>query len=463
MRSSSLRAPPRALSVQSIVLALFMSTLWVAGGSSQNDVWGQVVVQLAAVVVLILVVLLRPWPESIATQPVAVVLMIVICLPILQLIPLPPSWWEVLPGRSRFNDAVSLSGNPRAWRPAAIVPGAAASAAYSFLVPLAAFMLVQKPDRATQRWLPRLMILLFLGSALLGFLQFSGQDFQNPFIGNVIDDVSGSFTNRNHFALFMALGCLMLPAVTFSEPRRSTLLAAMSAILSLFFIFMILASGSRAGLILGTIAITVGLALAYRPIRAEIAPYPRWLPSLLTGLFVLTIASAVFLSIAADRAVSINRAIALDPGQDLRRLALPTLWRIIYDHFPVGAGVGSFDPVFRIYEPFGLLHQRYFNLAHNDWLQIIFDAGLPGLALLAFAVAWWLWASIRALRSRPARDRTFALLGSAILGLIMVASFVDYPIHAPIMMAITVVAAVWLNGGWGDSGDSPLRDSNASL
>jgi hypothetical protein len=53
----------------------------------------------------------------------------------------------------------------------------------------------------------------------------------------------------------------------------------------------------------------------------------------------------VGLSISADRAVSVNRLLMVDAESDMRGRALPTVLAMIRAYFPVGSGLGGFDPL----------------------------------------------------------------------------------------------------------------------
>jgi O-antigen ligase len=99
--------------------------------------------------------------------------------------------------------------------------------------------------------------------------------------------------------------------------------------------------------------------------------------------------------------------------------------------------------MFRIYEPLELLKRTYFNHAHNDFLEILLDGGLPALLLLLGSLGWYIWASIRAWRADPVYYG-LGRLGSGMILLILVASVFDYPARTPIFMAIIVIAAIWL-------------------
>jgi O-antigen ligase len=158
-----------------------------------------------------------------------------------------------------------------------------------------------------------------------------------------------------------------------------------------------------------------------------------------------TVATFVLLSIAVDRAEALDRVLADDMTEGLRGEAFPIISRMINVYFPAGTGLGSFDPLFRMHEPFDFLSLKYFNHAHNDFLEIILDAGLPGAVLLASALIWMILAGVRAWRVGSGVEQALPQLGSVMLLLIAIASLFDYPARTPIIMVMTVVAGVWLS------------------
>jgi O-antigen ligase len=112
--------------------------------------------------------------------------------------------------------------------------------------------------------------------------------------------------------------------------------------------------------------------------------------------------------------------------------------------FPWGSGVGTFDPVFRHFEPFALLKLTYFNQAHNDIVQTVLEGGIFGVALLATFVLWWAVATLRAWRAAPSPQALAARAGSAVVLLCLLASIVDYPLRTALMLSMFSIAAVWL-------------------
>lgn len=444
----SVFSPAKALRKPSLAFVLwcaFLAILWLAGGASRPDVFGQVVSRLAAVLVLVLIALFGNKPVLRPVAPICLLLLAAVVLVALQLIPLPPSIWRVLPGRALFDGAVTGAQQP--WRPLSIVPSATINALVSLLVPIAALMLMVTM-RAEER-IAILQTLLFAigASVLLGLLQITGVGFDNPLINDSRDFVSSSFANRNHFALFLAIGCLLLPVWAFGRHRHSRERAGVGLGACLVVLLTILATGSRAGIALGVVGSAISLVLARVGMRRELRDAPKWVARALPALAVTMVVGTVIASIAADRAVSIRRLLDADTGADMRGRALPTVWAMIRDYFPVGAGLGSFDPIFRIHEPFALLKPTYFNHAHNDFLEVVLDAGLPGALLLFAGIVWWAHASVRAWRNPVGTMEMRPRIGSAMLLLIVGASLFDYPARTPMVMVLMVIAAAWLSEG----------------
>lgn len=458
--------------VSFVLLCLFMACLWLAGGASRGWVAGQVVVRAAAWAAMVAMILAGPRPVVASRRPVLWVLVAAIALALAQLIPLPPAVWSSLPGRSLFLEAATLSGQPQPWRPWAIVPGAAVNAAASLVVPAVTLLLLCGLKPGERHWLPGAVLCLVTASALVGVLQASGGAFDNPLINETPGMISGTLANRNHFALLMAIGCLILPAWALPGGHRPGWRGAVALALLLLFVLSILASGSRTGLLLGGMAIVLGLASMRHDLRQLLARYPRWLFVAVAGGVVTLLAIAILFSIAADRAISIQRVFSVDTEQDLRARTLPTVLAMLRLYFPFGIGLGGFDPLFRLHEPFALLKPLYFNQAHNDFLGIVIDAGLPGALLLAAGLGWWAWASIRAWRGGTTaegggkgggRNMARARLGSGIMLLIAVASVFDYPARTPVIMAVLVIAACWLAEGQAASGEPPLPHEGQHL
>lgn len=432
-------------SLYSILLLALFGALWLAGGSVRSDALGQAVIRAVSFGALALLALGGERPSLGTARAVAFILQGGIALAAAQLVPLPPAMWQSLPGRELFVAAADIAGTGQPWRPLAIVPGAALNALASLIVPVAVLLLVVGLNQREREWLPTLMLAIVGASAAVGLLQFSGVFFNSPLINGTPGEISGSFSNRNHFALLLAFGCLLAPVWAFLGDGRIRRRGPIALGLTLLFLLMILGSGSRAGVLLGGLALVLGFVIVWHSMRKELRSAPRWVfPTMIVSIAAV-FAIFVLISIASDRAAAIGRILTTEASQDLRSRGLPTVLSMIQAYFPAGSGLGGFDPIFRIHEPFELLQPPYFNHAHNDFLEIALDAGLAGMILLMVAIGWWAVTSFRAWRAGSRPRNMLPKLGSAMVLLVLVASVFDYPARVPMVMAWITVAAIWLS------------------
>ncbi|MEG8041225.1 O-antigen ligase family protein [Sphingomonas sp. LR60] len=446
-----------------ILLCLLLAVLCLAGGASRGEVSGQLVTRAATWALLVGAALFADRPRVDGTRPVLLILVAAQAIVLLQLIPLPPALWQALPGRALFAEAAVSSGQPQPWRPLSIVPGATINAAASLVVPWAVWAFASGLRDAERRRLPALLLVLVTVATFVGLLQLSGGGFDNPLLNDTPGQISGTFANRNHFALFLAFGCLIAPVWAFQEDHRAGWRGPVAIALVLLLVLTILATGSRAGLALGGVALLFGLVIVRQRLRRLLGRYPRWVFLALIGGMLAVIAIFVLISVAANRAESITRVFDNDVGQDMRRLGLPVVLSMVRTYFPAGTGMGSFDPMFRVHEPFSLLKLTYFNHAHNDLVEVVLDAGAAGLVLLAAALSWWLYAGWRCWRGDGAGGAMLPRLGWTMILLMVIASAFDYPARTPMMMAVLVIAGMLMawpdvkpsRGGGSGRGEKP--------
>ncbi|WP_050599016.1 O-antigen ligase family protein [Qipengyuania citrea] len=445
MSRHSAAAPDRASTLSFWLLIAFLAILWIAGGASRADVLGQSVVRFSAWSIIVVAILALPRVDWRAIKEPAIILGAAALLVALQLVPLPPAIWTELPGRAIFMEAAVLTGTEQPWRPLSISPSGTTNALASLIVPATVLLLAANLTR-DQHWRIAIFVLGLVGAgAVLGVLQFSGANFDNPLINTVTGAVAGNFANRNHFALFLAIGCVLALAWAFRDDPALWKGGATFGLLA-FFGLLILATGSRSGVLVGL----AGIALAFFAFRAQatlvIKALRRKVAVVLgVSIFCATIA-VVWLSFSFGRATSVDRATMLQDEVDPRLEIWPIVLNMAQHYFPVGTGFGSFDPVFRISEPDRLLIPQYFNLAHNDWLQIFLEGGVFGLALLTASLIWWVLRSIPAWYPARAQSKTRLLsrAASITLALALLASITDYPSRTPFIMGVIALAAVWL-------------------
>lgn len=425
------------------LLTAFIAILWIAGGASRPDQLGQPITRFAAWAMLISAFVLLPLPDLKRLKPVTILLGLSLLLLAVQLVPLPPSVWGSLPGRELFWQAALVANEPQVWRPLSIVPESTVNALGSLVVPCLVLVLMAHFARDYDWRLLTVLLVAIVAGSLLGAIQFSGSSFDNPLINDSPGLVTSNFANRNHFALFAAIGCLVAPTWGFAGKRRETWKMAISLAVIPLFALIILATGSRMGFVTGFLGIGLGFLAVRKKIGSELSRFSRPVAIGIIGGGLAILASGVVLSIVFGRAYSLERSTMAGLTGDPRIEALPLVIDAIGRYFPFGTGLGTFDPVYRIAEPDAVLRPRYVNEAHNDWLQVVLESGIAGALLLVASVGWWAYASWRAWTGSQTTG-ALARVGSGAILLVMVASIVDYPARTPVMMAMVVVFAGWL-------------------
>ena len=438
-------APDRASTLSFWLLIAFLAILWGAGGASRDDVLGQPVVRFFAWSTIVVAIFALPRVDWRTVKEPAIILGAAALLVALQLVPLPPAIWTELPGRAIFAQAAVLTGTEQPWRPLSISPSGTSNALASLIVPAVVLLLAANLTRE-QHWRIAIFVLaLVAAGAVLGVLQFSGASFDNPLTNDVSGSVSGNFANRNHFALFLAIGCVLSLAWAFRAKATGWHAAAGLSLLTIL-ILMVLATGSRGGVILALFAIVLALTTFRNRVVQQLKSMPRKLTVALVAGVVCVMLALVALSIGLDRAVSIDRVGMMVPDAELRFQIWPVVLDMALHYFPAGSGFGAFDQVFRISEPDHMLDSRYINLAHNDWIQIILEGGILGVSLFALSLFWFATRSVQAWYStvEESSSRLFGRIGSLVISLVLIASTTDYPARTPIVMALLALAAIWL-------------------
>lgn len=425
------------------------TTFWLAlvlfGGASRADEPAQIVVRVASILALALLwqaARSMPRPEL---RPVLFVLAAAAALIALQLLPLPPALWTALPGRAPYVDLAGLLGVTQPWRPINLTPSLGWNALLALLPCFATLMIVAVLGRDRLHLTIVAVAATALFSAVLGVAQLGEGD--TPVLRTywvvTASQPSGIFANRNHQALLLALAVPVLAVWAAQsartrrslDPRTKRLIALAAALL---LVMALLATGSRAGIVL---LVPAALSSAYfsRALFAN-GRHSRRRALIAVAAIAIAVVSAM---IIADRSASIQRLFAVDVATDKRSANFTALIEMVRTFFPFGSGFGSFEPVFRRFEPYETLSFTYFNEAHNDPLQVVIEGGLAGILLVATYLALWTRWSWRAW-TRPSTASPLPQLGSVVTALCMLASTVDYPLRTPAIACIFVLATSWL-------------------
>jgi len=415
---------------------LFALALLLGGGSLRFPLT-RMIVELAASAVLVGYAA-RGWRAPIDRWSASVMLLLLlgILLPLIQVVPLPPSIWTALPGRDVAARAIDYAGLGPRWMPLSLQPDATRLAAPYLLVPIT-FFIVTLHATATQRLLYGWVIVaMSLVGALLGLLQAGGSEsfyFYN--VGRYTAS-TGFFANKNHYADLLLVGILLIAGLT-RTAHRSHLRAPSPLVAAGMIVVLVLAlpsANSRMGLAL--------LPVALLPAAMLLVPlhYVRrltWRNAAIAGAGI-----AVLVAVAASSGVVARLVDRFGGERDMRFTFWPDVLTAINTYQPVGSGLGSFIKVFQRHESMSTLHFTYVFHAHNDFLEVALEAGWPGVALLVLGVVLLAIGAWRVLRPTM-RSRFTPMHVAAVFGIVVLLahSLVDYPLRTLTMASVLAFLA----------------------
>lgn len=444
-------------SIQLVVLGLFLTLAFATGGSSRYDNPQLLALRPLAILAAGFALVTFTAQHWRAYRPLWLLSASVVLVPVLHLVPLPPDIWQALPGRDIVVEIGTIAGLNDLWRPLTMFPEGTWNALYALSVPAAVLLL---GAQLNERDLMRLLVwIIALGviSGMIGVMQAAGSDLRFYRISTA---AGGLFANRNHQAALLACLFPMLAAwaIAGSHSGKATRAKHLAAgAMALTLVPLILVTGSRMGLALA------GLAFIYSSLMLLRHRHGREFSRRAKVAQVAAGSLAVAGVIAATFVMS--RDVAFDRLGDASSEARWPIWGTIIDflpeYLPWGSGVGSFVPVYQIHERDGMLLPTYVNQAHNDWLDLVLTAGIPGV-LIAFAALAMLALAVRGAWSASG---TIGHLRRAGLGIILVLAFAslsDYPVRTPILSAVLAVAAILVAAAHGPSRRFESTTQNAT-
>lgn len=434
----------------------------VLGGGTRGGFLSDAVLQLFAIPALLIAIssLVQSDPVKTGARrevPWIVAFCFAIALvPLVQLIPLPPSIWTSLPGRGEVAKLMGLLGGDIPWLPISLSPNSTWLGCLSLLPPMAVFLAAIQLSYLERRHLSLLIITIGVVSVFVGLIQVAqGQSSPLRFfnITNPTEAV-GFFANRNHFAALLYAVLVFAAAwtidVTFKiqtwNDIRTLASSRVAALTAIFLVFIIVVAGeamarSRAGLALTMVALLAAFALAFAD--------PRKLAGAKANKFLfLAIAVAVLLSLQFALYRVLDR-FGTDPLEPSRSTFSHVTFAAASAFMPFGSGSGTFVPVYQLFERApDLIPGTYVNHAHDDFLEIWLETGIVGPIMIGIFLIWWGIASVKLWRKPRAGihafDCTLARAASVVIGLLLVHSLVDYPMRTEAIMALFAVCCAYL-------------------
>ena len=424
------------------ILPLFMAIALLLGGGGSPAPFPELLVEWAALAALVVALWLRQPGETPLPRGALGISAAMLALPAIQLIPLPPALWTALPGRESVVSALALVGEQDRWMPWSVSPPRTLAALLALIPPVAALLLAAYAAPRARTAALITAVAMAVAAALLGAAQLAAGagTALRPYGSEHSGYLTGFHANRNAAADMLLIGLFALAGLFASGPaRRGTRWRLPFAASAPLLIVAVLLTGSRAGIaLLGLTGITGAAWLAVSWRRGPRVSQTHAAAWSIGGVLVMGAAAwALSASTVATRI-----AARFTAGRETR----PDLWIDTLfaagQHWPWGRGLGTFVPVFVAAERLEVVDKGYPNRAHNDYLELALEGGLPGLVLLATLGGWLAWRLVQRLRRAPTPDERIELIfAGATLALLAAHSVVDYPFRSMSLAVLGGLAA----------------------
>lgn len=273
----------------------------------------------------------------------------------------------------------------------------------------------------------------------------------------VFNYFTGTLVNGNNYATYAGMATLTALALAFRpasrqermEPLNERVrrwLAVLSGMggfwfaLALILITGVLFSGSRAG--------ATSLALG---LLALIAAYTRGPTRIVLAVSVPLLLAAVVLLAPMGGPLIEKASRLIVHGESGREALFPMTLKAIAVRPLTGWGLNSFGDLYGVFQPPQL--QEYFDKAHNTYLELAFDLGIPMAMLLLLAVALIVW---RCLIGFATRGRERELAGAGVLVTVLVGfhALFDFSLQIP---GVACIYFAILGVAWAQSWSGRLR------
>ena len=340
--------------------------------------------------------------------------------------------WQSLPGRALYTESHAWlrgQGDDRDLFQLSIVPSETVLSLLVLLPILGIFFSAASlPDQQVKSLVYVLLTVATL-QALLGILQYvSGSPNFLFGIKSHGQNAQGMYTNRDHYVALLEMTLpLLLGLVLYSIGRKRLQREAsfsVNKVLLLSFATIVVLVGavfsrSRAGIFLIFLVVFLSSIIFSRHIGG------RQSASFTATLLV----TAGGITASLGLLPVLSRFLTLDPFEDGRWAIFETTITAIKAFFPIGSGPGTYDEVYRMFQP---VEQAFFlDHAHNDYLELLLEMGGGGVFIIVgfFLVYSYGWLC---LRKRNWNQMMFLQVGSglSILALLL-HSLVDFNLHTP--------------------------------
>ncbi len=267
-------------------------------------------------------------------------------------------------------------------------------------------------------------------------------------------NVSGTFVNRNNFATFLGFGLLAAAGLYLQEVVRALgtgrrgrdrlhhlwqrLFVAGAPLLALVLVLgtALFLTRSRAGVACALAALLV--LVVFLGVLARTAG-PLW------RLLTVALLAALLWVFLTSGGGWLGRLMATDLERETRLQVYAQTWQAIRQAPWTGYGIGAYEQAFLLFADTRTANSYK---AHNDWLEMIFELGLPAAAVW-FAVLGALCGRCLLGVWRRRRDHVYAAVGFCAALLAALHALVDFSLQIPAVAAtLAVLLGLGVAQGW---------------
>jgi O-antigen ligase len=409
---------------RSALAPLYLFACLIFGGSTQG-IWGNMLLQLAGVAIIARAAAApadAPLPR--AAKALLLLAIAAIVVVALQGVPLPPTLWVHGP-RARIAEGYQLLGMPLPALPTSLTPYASLGALLCLIPPLAMFCAIVRLNAYRVSWLAAALLAGSVAGIMIGVLQVVSAGSNTPWYFYRETNVGvavGFFASANQMADLLLIAIPFVAAIASAGKggniqRHSAQLSVLGAI-GLVLVAGISMTRSLAGYGLAVPVVAASALIVLQPTNRS----RNWIAGLAALSVIVCLVGLANSSTGATR-------IGQNPGGSFqsREQILATTGRAIRDFMPLGSGLGSFVKVYRLYESPDAVTNEYVIHAHNDYVELALELGVPGIVLLLLFLVWWLVQCFAVWRK--GEGGPWARAASIASAAVLVHSLVDFPLR----------------------------------
>lgn len=427
------------MSVRFWITAALLTVIYLVGGRTTE--MNTMVVAVAALMALAATIWLKPrrGVDGAISPWLMAIGVIALALPILHLIPLPAWLWHSLPGRQVETAALALVNADKSAMPLSITPYTTMVGLIATIPSVTLLFLVQRLDLHERVGMLAVIVALGMLATFVGALQLAGGDshalrFYADTYG--VSYVTAFNSNRNATAELLCQSLMAALALLWIFQNRLSMhrMAILWLIVMGPLFLMTVLTGSRSGTIVAVCVMLLSVALV--PLRLKVKP--KIIGASLVGLAALSLAAFFLLQNSQlnqtwQRFGTLSDATRAHIHED-------TLYGI-GQYWPMGSGMNSFETAFAPGERLEYVQRAYINRAHNDYLELAFEAGLPGLiALLVIAGIIVGRIAMNLIRPMSREQWVLSLFSAGLLSVLAIHSLVDYVVRTISVASIAAIA-----------------------